>query len=791
MNRAEVVDRNFVAFCQSCNSGCGMGPRRPLDEPIYREMPQLTGRVLRELFESQITSRLLDLAARELRKDGRGYYTIGSSGHEGNVVVGRLSRYSDPAFVHYRSGAFLAERWRQREGPDFIRETLLSFMASSLDPISNGRHKVWGSVPLCVLPQTSTIASHLPKAVGAAIALERAKRLKLPTRVGAFGEIPSDAIMICTFGDATTNHNVAQGSFNLCSYAAYQKINVPVLFVCEDNGIGISVHTAGGWIETNYSNRPGLKYVRGNGLDLVDAYRAASEAIGYVRETRKPAFLHLNTVRLLGHAGTDPETEYHTLQQIEAAEAQDPVLASARMMLEAGYMNGEEILDLYESIRKRIRGESQTLGTPPKLTTADEVVRSLAPYDDGAVRREAGRAATPEQRAWAFELPTTPGFTKVGAGQTAAETAPRLPEHQPPRHMAVLINWALRDLLAKYPEMSIFGEDVAARGGVYYVTAGLTARFGVARVFNTMLDETSILGMGIGAAHLGLLPFPEIQYLAYLHNAIDQLRGEACSSNFFSNAQFPCGMVVRVQALGYQKGFGGHFHNDNSIAALRDIPSLIVAVPSRGDDAAKMLRTCAALARVHGRVICFLEPIALYMTKDLYEANDGRWLCKYPPPSETIALGEGQVYAGADLQPTGAATNTKDDLTIITFGNGVHMSLRAAKALRAQHNVSARIVDLRWLSPLNETLIAEQARATGRVLVVDEGRYSGGVAEAILAVLHERCEGVKAVRLTGMDTYIPLGPAANEVLPTEADVIESALELVASGKKPARAKQTA
>ncbi|MFN0135298.1 MAG: transketolase C-terminal domain-containing protein, partial [Phycisphaerae bacterium] len=680
---------------------------------------------------------------------------------------------SDPAFVHYRSGAFLAERWRQKEGPDFIRETLLSFMASSLDPIANGRHKVWGSVPLCVLPQTSTIASHLPKATGAAIALERAKRLKLPLRLGAFGEIPPDAIMVCTFGDATTNHNVAQGSFNLASYAVFQKVNVPVLYVCEDNGIGISVHTATGWIESNYSNRPGLTYVRGNGLDLVDAYRAASEAVHYVRTARKPAFLHLQTVRLLGHAGTDPETEYHSLQQIEAAEAQDPVLATARIMLEAGYMSGDEILDMYEGIRSRIRRESETLGTPPKLKTAAEVIKPLAPYDAELVRKEATRVADTDARLWAFELPTTPGFSKSADGK------PRLPEHQPPRHMAQLINWALRDLMAKYGEIAVFGEDVAARGGVYYVTAGLATRFGPARVFNTLLDETSILGMAIGSGHLGMLPMPEIQYLAYLHNAIDQLRGEACSTNFFSNGQFPNPMVVRVQGLGYQKGFGGHFHNDNSIAALRDIPSLIVAVPARGDDAAKMLRTCVAMAKVHGRVVCFLEPIALYMQKDLYQANDGKWLFNYPPPSETIALGEGQVY-DADAS----------DLSILTYGNGLHMSLRAAKTLRDEHGVAARVVDLRWLSPLNEEFIAEQAKATARVLVVDEGRYSGGVAEAILAVIHERCEGVKATRLTGMDTYIPIGPAANEVLPTEPGVIAAAVAL-AKSKRATRSKQPA
>src|SRR5207302_5535583 len=135
------------------------------------------------------------------------------------------------------------------------------------------------------------------------------------------------------------------------------------------------------------------------------------------------------------------------------------------------------------------------------------------------------------------------------------------------------------------------------------------------RVFDTLLDETTILGMAIGAGHLGMLPIPEIQYLAYYHNAEDQIRGEACSLQYFSNGQFRNPMVVRVQGWSYQKGFGGHFHNDNSIAVMRDVPGLIVATPARGDDAVKMLLTLTAMAKVDGRVSIFVEPIALYSTR--------------------------------------------------------------------------------------------------------------------------------------------------------------------------------
>ena len=189
--------------------------------------------------------------------------------------------------------------------------------------------------------------------------------------------------------------------------------------------------------------------------------------------------------------------------------------------------------------------------------------------------------------------------------------------------------------------MCVFGEDVGRKGGVYGVTKGLQRRFGAARVFDTLLDEQSILGLALGGGLAGLLPVPEIQYLAYLHNAEDQLRGEAATQQFFSAGQFRNPMVLRVAGYGYQKGFGGHFHNDNAVGVLRDIPGLVIASPARPDDAAAMLRTCLAAAAADGSVCVFVEPIALYHTRDLHDDGDGGWLAPYPAPDAHVPAGPG------------------------------------------------------------------------------------------------------------------------------------------------------
>ncbi len=736
INRAEIVGRNFIEFLENWDED--FEPRDP--SLTVSGDTGLRGEDLLALFETMMTSRLLDFTARELRARNQGFYTIGSAGHEGNAIVGMLSRTTDPAFLHYRSGGFMLARTGKLDDCDPVYDTALSLSASREDPASGGRHKVWGSRAAWVLPQTSTIASHLPKAVGTAIALGQAKRLGTETPV------PADSIVICSFGDASVNHSAAQGAFNAAQWAAFQNLPVPILFVCEDNGLGISVKTPDNWVRSAFHSRPGMAYRYADGLDVLNAWDIVRESIDDCRRTRSPVFLHLQVSRLLGHAGTDVETEYRALADIEATEARDPLLLTAETVLESGLMSAEKIHEQYENLRKRIRQAADRASNRPRLDSAEAVTRTLAPYHASAVDAEAGRHDYDREKAFGNRT---------------------LPENAGPRHMALNINRALHDLMAKYPEMILFGEDVAQKGGVYTLTTGLHKTFSGGRVFNTLLDETTILGMAQGAGYMGLLPFPEIQYLAYYHNACDQLRGEACSLQFFSRDQFRNPMVIRMASLAYQKGFGGHFHNDNSFAALRDIPSLIIACPSRGDDAAMMLRTCAALAKTQGRVVVFMEPIALYMTKDLYDVKDGQWSFDYPAPDRFIPFGEGRVYFPA-----------AKDLLIITYGNGVPMSLRAGRRLH-EDGVAARILDLRWLKPLNRDLIALHAGQIRKVLVVDEGRRTGGIAEEIFTAIDELLgPGIPKRRVTGEDSYIPLGDAANLVLPHEDDIVEAARRLL-------------
>ncbi|WP_120631920.1 thiamine pyrophosphate-dependent enzyme [Ruegeria sp. EL01] len=725
MDRAQIVHENFLSRVAKGDLPSGMPPQTGLSA---------TDAV--SLFRSQVLSRALDRTSRAMQKAGQGFYTIGSSGHEGMAAVAHALRPTDIAFLHYRDAAFQIARAEQMPGQQIAWDMLLSFACSKEDPISGGRHKVLGSKALYIPPQTSTIASHLPKAVGAAYSLGAARRHDPEHR-----ELPEDGIAMCSFGDASANHSTAQGAINTAGWTSVQSTPLPLLFVCEDNGIGISVKTPKGWIQASMEHRPGIKYFQANGLDIYETYAIARQAADYVRTRRKPAFLHLKTVRLYGHAGADVPTTYLQKSEVEADEANDPLLHSVRLLDQGGALTPDRALKIYDQTCARTDRIAAEAATRPHLTKAQEVMASLIPPK---------RDCTPTNG------PRTEARAKAFGGDLRAMNDP-----QP---MSRLINWALTDLMLEHGEIVCMGEDVGRKGGVYGVTQKLQQRFGSDRVIDTLLDEQSILGLAIGMAHNGFIPVPEIQFLAYLHNAEDQIRGEAATLPFFSNGQFTNPMVLRIAGLGYQKGFGGHFHNDNSLAVLRDIPGVIIACPSTGSDAAQMLRESVRLAREEQRVVVFLEPIALYPMRDLHGAQDGDWMTAYPSPDQRIALGEVGVHGDGT------------DLAIVTYGNGHYLSQQALPELQAV-GLKTRVIDMRWLAPLPVDALRRATEGCRHVLIVDECRQTGSQSEALMTFFCEEDARKPVARVVAEDSFIATGPAYAAPLPSKDDIVSAAIAL--------------
>jgi 2-oxoisovalerate dehydrogenase E1 component len=691
----------------------------------------ITGPELVELFESQVLSRQLDLHARRLHAQKAGFYTIGSSGHEGNAAIAKALRVTDPAFLHYRDAAFFIQRSKALPKQDIVRDLLLSFVASSDDPIAGGRHKVLGSKKLNVPPQTSTVASQLPKALGAAYSFALWRRLG--DKIGG-REWPVDSVVLCSFGDASFNHSTAQGAINAAAWTAYQNVPLPLIFVCEDNGLGVSTPTPPRWIEANMTQRPAIHYLACDGLDLLDTLRVAREAERIARSKRQPVFLHMSCVRLMGHAGADAQEAYLSPEQIEAMERKDPLLFSAGLLLEHKLLTSAQIIERYDEIGATVKSAAAEAVTRPKLRTAKEVMASIVP---------------PKRASRATPLPVP-----LPRGERGPTT------------MAKLINNTLDRLMTRYPHMVMAGEDIGHKGGVYGVTLKLQGKHGPHRVIDTLLDEQTILGLGIGLGHNGLLPVVEIQYLAFLHNAEDQIRGEAATLPFFSQGQFTNPMVVRMAGLAYQKGFGGHFHNDNALGVLRDIPGLLVCCPSNGADAVGLLQEAVRLADEEQRVVIYLEPIALYHTRDLDKPDDGLWSFADPGPDHRLPVGElGRHGDGRDL-------------AIITYGNGVYLSRQAIPEIE-KRGVGVRLIDLRWLTAINHDLLFDAVRTCKKILIVDECRRSGSISEELVCGLVERqIHSDRIARITAEDSFIPLGVAATCTLPSRESILAAAQALL-------------
>lgn len=685
--------------------------------------------LLIELFDSQITSRIIDLSARVLRRLNLGFYTIASCGHEGNVVFGKLLTREDVLFLHYRSGAIFVQRTKTYESIDPIKDLLLSIACAKDDPIASGRHKVFGSKPMLIPPQTSTIASHLPKALGTAFSIQKAKDLHINSHLSEHG------IVFCNFGDASVNHSTAQSAFNTAQWIAKKRYPLPILFVCEDNGLGISVATPRDWIEERFNTHKYLPYLKADGLNLLDVYHVSKQAIERVRSEKIPIFLHMTCRRLYGHAGSDIEQTYRTPEEIISDYQFDPLLISAKILLELGIMSLEEIKRYYLNKREYILNIAEQLLPAKQLQTKAQIMESICP----TIKIKSKGTPDITQRKAVFNS----DFIYLKEKRTLAD----------------LLNYTLVDLLLQYENLIILGEDVGRKGGVYNITSGLIKRFSGKRVMDTLLDETSILGLSLGLSHNGLLPMPEIQFLAYIHNAIDQLRGEAATLSFFSNGQFQNPMVIRIPAFAYQEGMGGHFHNENAIGFLRELPGVIVCAPSNGLDASKMLRTCVKLAYEQGKIVVWLEPIALYFKKDLVQANDGGWLHVYPEPHETIDLGQiGTVGQGK--------------ICILSYANGFYLARKVQETLMKQ-DVSIKVIDIRWLNPLPMDSIIQELKEVKSLIIVDECRPKGGITEAIISELYYKKKYLDTHVIQASESFITTGPNAALLLPSFEEIMHA------------------
>jgi 2-oxoisovalerate dehydrogenase E1 component len=682
-------------------------------------------------FDAQAGSRWVDVAARRLHAAGLTSALVGRptdarrAAHETVTSVAIAARPTDPALLPGGWQAFHLARSSHRRRTNTLSsgvgrgllDVARALVGSAREPMSGSRYAAGGDPQLAMIPSTPSPVGHLPRAIGVAWSLGRQGRL--PERRRTPLAWPDDAVAVAGFDAATSNHATVAGAVNAACWTAFQGVPLPLLLVCVDDGGTPPTRASRGWVAAQFSGRAGLEYRLDDGTDPQASLRIATDAARHARERRIPVLLHVQTGQ-----GAEP----------------DPLLASLRALVSAGVLDPAEARRRWLSIRDEVAACVEEALREPMLAEldVDELLAPLAPRHPAAVAHRAVTAAPPAERARVF-----------GA---------RLPEGEGGLTLGEAINRTLLDLGAATPGLLLLGEGAAQTGGASGLTAGLQRRLGASRVIDTVRDERTVLGMALGAGVCGLVPIVEIADLAALHAAADQLRAEAATLGFRSSGTHHNPLVIRVPS-------SPHGPVDAALGTLRDVPGLVVASPAHPSDAPAVLRTCLAAAEVDGAVSVVLEPAGLYDERDGVRPGDGGWLASYLPPA---------LWEMAHVPIGRAATwGEGGDLTLVTYGHGVRQALRVAARL-AREAIGVRVVDLRWLAPLPVDDVLREALATGRCLIVDETRRSGGVAEALVTALLESGYTGRLARIGADDCWVPPNPAGDLLLVSEDDVEDAA-----------------
>jgi 2-oxoisovalerate dehydrogenase E1 component beta subunit len=316
------------------------------------------------------------------------------------------------------------------------------------------------------------------------------------------------------------------------------------------------------------------------------------------------------------------------------------------------------------------------------------------------------------------------------------------------------ITLAIREEMERDPRVFIMGEDVGVKGGVFKATQGLYEQFGEQRVIDTPLAESAIAGVGIGAAMYGMRPIAEMQFADFIMPAVNQIISEAAKIRYRSNNDWSCPIVIRAP---YGGGVHGALYHSQSVEAVfANQPGLKIVMPSTPYDVKGLLK---AAIRDEDPVLFFEHKRAYRLLKEEVPEND-----------YVLPIGK------ADVKREG------EDITVITYGLCVHFALQAAEKLAAE-GISAHVVDLRTVYPLDKETIIESAAKTGKVLLVTEDNKEGSIIGEVAAIIAENCLfdlDAPIKRLAGPDVpAMPYAPTMEKYFMMNEEKIEKAMRELA------------
>ncbi|MCL1601347.1 MAG: thiamine pyrophosphate-dependent enzyme [Actinomycetia bacterium] len=555
---------------------------------------------------------------------------------------------------------------------------------------------------------TIPIGSHLPHAVGHAYA----ERLR-----------GNDVVTATYIGDGGTSENDFHSGLN---FAGVWK--TPTVFIVSNNFYAISVpyeqQTAAAWLADKALGY-GIPAEKVNGFDALAVYDATRRAVDRGAAGEGPTLIEAICYRFGPHATADDPALYRTKEEEELWRPLDPIDRMQSFVVNAGWWDevAEEqlVAEATKAFDEALDNVS-AMELPPRadiITQAFEkvpasMVEQLHRLEDGAGEE---RSEIPASQQWVV------GHDVLPTGPATEMT------------MADAINSALHQEMAADPTVVLLGEDVAVAGGVFRLSAGLLEAFGSGRVIDTPINESGIVGTAIGMAMAGIRPIAEIQFDGFSYPAFDQIASHLGRIRFRARGNTSLPMVVRMPN---GAGIGAHEHHcDSPEAYFAHVPGLIVVVPSSPADAKGLL---AAAIRSNDPVM-FLEPKVLY--------RSGKEMV--PDTAYELPLGRAKVRREGS------------DVTLVTYGGMVPVSLRAAESVSSE-GIDVEVIDLRTVYPWDFETVSKSVAKTGRMLFVQEPQRSGGIGAEVVAEVAERC---------GYDLVVPPRRVAGTDAPWPQFAIEA------------------
>ena len=502
--------------------------------------------------------------------------------------------------------------------------------------------------------------------------------------------------MVCCFaGDGAYCNGVVLESMNWAAQAQFtneiagdHRFGVPIIFFVLNNHYAMTGRTEHEVTGVSHLARRAAGFADNNmhaeivnGMDVLAVREAVQRASQGCREGGGPYFLDVDTYRYYGHSLSDPRNEYRTREEEAAWKAVDPVLRFEQQILECGILDEKGIASLEAKVRERnARAAIRAAGSPDpdpadviKYMYADTVVEKVPPAFQKTVLLE-----------------PPPAIKRTDGAITYRDA----------------IKEALIEEMKRDARVIFYGEDVAEYGGAFKLSKGLLESFGRDRVFNAPISEAAICGTAVGAAMVGLRPVVELMYMDFLLMAGDQVSNQAGKWHYMSGAQVEVPLVIRA-SVGGGKGYGGQ-HSQTLESMITHIPGMYVVYPSTPYDAKGMMKSAIR----DNNPVMFMESQLLYGEKGVV-----------PEEEYLVPLGV------ADIKRPGS------NITLVAYGPALHDALKAADRLEVESGLSAEVVDLRSLVPLDIETVLRSVEKTGRCVVISQavhmGSFTGEVASTI------------------------------------------------------------